>query len=411
MGRTRQRKTAPSLTPELWATVFAHLEQRPAYITLYDASRRQAEVHQLKLVCKQFRSILESHSELVQRLYLHNHFSFALLPSLLAWLHQNKGAIREFWSNCKSPLVDIVMAGLLSAPSIGVVDILDVSACTLPLVGTYNSLEECTFRHRKSEHVGLAPLGGLPKLRQLRLQGKFMELQCLTGLTQLECESCFVLGAQELPPALQCLALTHSEFVGVHADTLPACTALARLLLENASLRGNNEYVYLDRNFSVVPTNIGQLTQLHTLHLTADRLVEEPVDLTWVSELTSLQELSMIFDHSSGDIFQHVSLLTNLTYLDISGFDTKSKANVLHVEFEWLKLQALRKLFIDLKRIYLSESIFDLLRLPKLHQVCFAHSIVHGPDTCTERFAALIYKFAKLRPEVKLFFGNGDLVA
>lgn len=120
----------------------------------------------------------------------------------------------------------------------------------------------------------------------------------------------------------------------------------------------------------------------------------------------------MQFDHSSGNIFQHVSLLTNLTYLDISGFDTKSKAYLLHVEFEWLlKLQALRKLFIDSKRIYLGESIFDLLHLPKLEQIWFARCIVHGTDTCTERFAALIYKFAMLRPEVRLGFGNGVLVA
>ena len=410
MGSTKQRNE-PSLTPELWAKVFANVERRPAHTNVYGGTRNQAEVHQLKLVCKQFKGVFESHSELVQRLYLKPQFSVGLVPSLLAWLHQNKDSIRVCWASCTGSVADVVLAGLMSAPNMRMLYVLNVSACSVSLVGTYKRLEKCTFRHKKAAHVGLAPLGSLPKLRELVLEGNFKELHHLTGLTLLECHSCRVSGAQHFLPALQYLELTDSDLEGVDAQTLPACTALTQLMLSNASLKGNNAYVYLDRNLSLVPINIGQLTQLQTLHLStgAEGTLAE---LKWVSELTSLQELSMYFDHSSGDVLQHVSLLTNLTCLGIGGVDAMNETCLLYVDVEWHKLQALRKLSMETKTLHLGENIFGLLQLPKLQKVLFEDCIVHayGPSDIG-RFAALIYKFARLRPEVELVFDSGALVA
>ena len=62
-----------SLSPDLCAKVFAYLDD-PAEISRFsDISKRmqsQAEVHQLKLVCKEFRQIHADHSEIAQRLHL-----------------------------------------------------------------------------------------------------------------------------------------------------------------------------------------------------------------------------------------------------------------------------------------------------------------------------------------------------
>ena len=407
MGSTHQRN-APSLPPELWAKAFAHLEQRPDRLDADTASVHsdQEKVHRLKLVCKQFRSIYECHSDLVQRLYLDTHFSVALLPSLLAWLHQNKGSLRLFWSECRSPLVDIVMAGISPAPNVNTVDVVDVSACTVSLTGTYKRLEKCTLAHLASEHVGLAPLGALPKLRQLGLQGNFGQLHHLTGLTRLECMSGCVLGAQELSSALQYLGITDSDLVGVHAQTLPACTALAHLVLDNASLKGKNAYVYLDRDLSVVPTNMGQLTQLQSLHLFTDLgEEEEPAELGWVSELTSLQELGMSFNYgNANNVLQHVSMLTKLTYLAITGFDVLNAC--LDMNVEWRTLRALRKLCIHNKSLCLGDQIYCLLHSPNLQEVSFKGSVLNGPDDM-HCFDALISKVARLRPQVKLLYTDG----
>ena len=410
MGSIHQRN-APSLSPELWAKVFAHLEQQRDLTPPYDASkqkRNQMEVHQLKLVCKHFRSIFDSQTELVQQLYVDADFSLAQIPSLLAWLHQNKGSVRVLLSECTSPVVDIIMAGLSPAPNINTIDIFGASACTVLLAGTYRRLEKCNLFCVAAEPMSLAPLAALPRLRQLKLQGSFQELHHLTCLTNLQYVSGRILGAQEFPPALQYLALTGSDLVGMHAQTLPACTGLTYLMLGNASLNGNNGYVYMNRNLSVVPTNIGLLTQLQTLHLSTGGVEVEPAELKWVSELTSLHNLSMHFDHGPDDILQHVLLLTKLTYLEVSGVDAMVDVCPLQVDLEWHKLQALCKLFIDMKRLRLGKDVLGLLQLPKLQEVSFADSTVSSLED-TYWFAALIYRLARLRPQVTVELGYGDL--
>lgn len=88
------------------------MQELPKGTTLWEdfnRKERQAEVHQLKLVCKQFRDVYASHPGLVERLYVSFSFSVSSLPSLLAWVQQNKGSVRCFLSDCGSPLVDAVL--------------------------------------------------------------------------------------------------------------------------------------------------------------------------------------------------------------------------------------------------------------------------------------------------------------
>lgn len=170
-------------------------------------------------MCKQFKSTFESHPEFVQRLYLDDGFSFPLVPSLVAWLQHNKSSVRMLQSKCKSPMLDIVMRGLLLAPNISMVDVHNVSACTMMLAGTFKRLEKCTLSH-EAGYLDLAPLGGLPRLNHLRLEGGFGGLHHLTGLTQLECDCSHVLDVQEFAPALQYLEVVHGNLEGIHARHL-----------------------------------------------------------------------------------------------------------------------------------------------------------------------------------------------
>lgn len=100
----------------------------------------------------------------------------------------------------------------------------------------------------------------------------------------------------------------------------------------------------------------------------------------------------MYFDHSRDDMLQQLSLLTKLTYLKYQALMLWRRQNLLHVNIEWHKLQALCKLFIEEKRLRLGDNIFSLLQLPKVQEVSFADSTVHGPDD-TSCFAALVYRF------------------
>ena len=107
MGHAEQ-PVAWSLPSELWAKVFACMEATPPNIKVWvdkDETQHQAEVHQLKLVCKQFKQIYASHTELVQTLYLGWRVLDADIPpsTLLAWAQKNTSTVQTFrsfaWNN------------------------------------------------------------------------------------------------------------------------------------------------------------------------------------------------------------------------------------------------------------------------------------------------------------------------
>lgn len=112
-------QSTPSLGPELWANVFAHMEDRSEDIRSWDSfgrldeEKNQTTFHQLKLVCKRFREIFVGYSGLVQRLYLCDGFPESALPSLLTWVQHNKKSVRRFESACARPMMASVLAGLI----------------------------------------------------------------------------------------------------------------------------------------------------------------------------------------------------------------------------------------------------------------------------------------------------------
>ena len=63
-----QQHTTLSLTVDLWAKVFEHLEETLEDVCFPQDS--QAQMHRLNLVCKQFRQTFTSHSGLVRQIFV-----------------------------------------------------------------------------------------------------------------------------------------------------------------------------------------------------------------------------------------------------------------------------------------------------------------------------------------------------
>ena len=159
-------------------------------------------------MCKQFREIYASHSGLVQRLYLHSSFSVSSLPILLAWLQQNKNSIQMVRTTCGTPPVDSLLAGLVSSePSLKMIDVCQISACSLSLISAFTSLEQCALEHTAAERLDLAPLGFLPRLNHVVLIGCFQGLHHLAGLTRLDCTNAFIWDVQKFTPTLHHLEI------------------------------------------------------------------------------------------------------------------------------------------------------------------------------------------------------------
>lgn len=400
MGDTKQRN-APNLTADLWAKVFTYIEELPETLGSWNPSKHQKNQAQLQLVCKQCREVYASHPWLVQRLYLPLTLSSTSIPSLLAWLRQNT-SVRRLQSSCNLRIQELVLAGLVPLEAcIQEVDLCYISEYSIPLLGVFQSLETCRLRRCTGRwgHLNLAPLGVLPKLNYLVLLGEFSGLHHLARLTRLECEQADISDVQVFAPRLQHLEVCNSALSGLHPQGLSACTALTKLVLRQAFLKGTNPEAHINKALTVVPANIELLTQLHTLHLCS---YADPVRLSnfhWVSSLTSLQDLSITFHRSHVRMLQHASKLTCLAIVGRSVNDCP----VVSLDIEWKRLQALQELSICTVRAELGHEPAGLLLLQHLRQISFAGSSVHGANRC---FAALIQQFARVHPQVKLIYSS-----
>ena len=228
-----QQSKSLNLTPELWAKVFAYLEDRPGPIRPITTQwRQQSEVHRLKLVCKQFREIYSSHPGIVQALYL-NFITVRKLPSLLAWLQQNKSSLQTFRAELGGPLVEAVLEALVLRPSsLKSIGIGGISAISLSSLAVFTRLEMCAFWNPYSDVLDLTPLGSLPSLTHLVLQaGHFKDLHHLSGLTRLDCDRAAVSGVQRLAPTLQDLQLDGGYLEDIDTQGLSACPGLTKLVL------------------------------------------------------------------------------------------------------------------------------------------------------------------------------------
>lgn len=400
-----EQQYAPSLTPELWARVFAFLSPMPGQVRLCDndddlaLKQNQLEVLQLKLMCKPFRDIYATYPGLVQQVYISSTFSGGSLLSLLAWLQQNKSSVQAFQS-ANGNWLEALLAGLvMSGQPIKILDIIDNSACSLSLVAAFTRLEECALTNNNAHGLDLTPLRVLPSLTNLILSGSFRQLHQLTGLTRLVCIRAWVSERQAFAPMLQHLEFQTSSLSGINTQGLSACTALTQLVWRNALMQDSNQEWYLDSALSVVPTDIGLLTQLHTLDLSIGPRAEFSPILEWLTELISLQELRVNFCRC--DVIHHALLLTQLTCLKVLGQpDWVRELPFVHLEGEWHRLQALQELCICQLILQLGKGFAGLLQVECLRQISFAGNTFYSvEDGC---LAAVIHVFGRLRPQVKL---------
>lgn len=165
-------------------------------------------------------------------------------------------------------------------------------------------------------------------------------------------------------------------------------------------MQDSNEEWYLDSALSVIPSNIGLLTQLHTLYLSTQAKAEGGAHMEWVTELTSLQELSITFCYCDG--VQHVLLLTNFTCLKVLGQPNWAPTlPFIDIDIEWHRLQALQELCICQTVLQRGKGFASLLELHCLRQISFARNTFNSEEDGAY-LAALMYLFDRLRPQVKL---------
>ena len=415
---------APLLSPDIWTETFARLQDRHGETGLWDdakARQQQRELHQLKVVCKQFSDIFTSQPELVQKIHLHSGFPSSAVTTLLAWLQRSSGSIQVFTSSCcdTSLTHTVVARPLASSPPLRIINISNASSWSIQLTAAFTGLEKCALQCHSTrfQDLDLTPLQGLPKLRHLYLQGfSFKQLHCLPSLTSLRCKNAFVMMKPRcsFKSNLQCLTLKRSFLRGVHARGLQACTALTELGLNAASLRGLRHHQQLTSDLATFPDGMKLLTRLCKLTLSTDTnaslmFIGRP-KLESIAGITSLQDLSISFGTCCSDFIKCLTSLTNLSRLGVTGLSSDADPlPMLTTDFDWCGLQALQILCILRCRVVLGQGVASLLYLSYLGHISFEGSTFQG-NNAVECLAALSYHFARLHPAAKLNSPTRDVL-
>ncbi len=293
-------------------------------------------------------------------------------------------------------------------------DISNTTCWSTQLTAAFTSLEKCALQQNSDEvqYLDLTPLQGLPKLQHLHLQGHFRQLHRLPSLTALQCS------AAEISVPLNCnfgsmlqfLVLKDTSLQGVHAQVLQSCTALTELVLSAARLLDAAFGIHLTRDLVRIPEGMNMLTRLCKLTLsTGTYSCRNTANLQSIAGITSLQDLSISFQRCHGDVIKHMTLLTNLSRLVVTGLSCGvDKFPMLTSDFDWCKLQALQTLCILRCSVELGHGVASLLQLSHLKHASFEGSTFEG-NNGIECLAALCYRFARLRPDVELVLQTRDV--
>lgn len=125
--------------------------------------------HMCSVSNKRFRDIFATHSGSFSVLVLRSEFTTKLLPTLLAWLQQNKSSVQIFQSVGEKPVDKRSVGSLVSSEQcIRLTDLCRVSTRS-SLVSAFKGLGRCILSSDADDSLDLAPPGALPRLKHLLL--------------------------------------------------------------------------------------------------------------------------------------------------------------------------------------------------------------------------------------------------
>lgn len=305
----------PGLTNDLWAHVFSYVaklvsdELRTAYYKSPLALLPREEynqLHSLRLVCKNFNLVFLEHPQLSAKLLLGAQFSAKAFLSLLKWMQQDSTVVEELLATCGGARLEATLSGAIAAANKplqslkrAVVGSLSDSAANM--LASCANLSSCCFGC--FYFLDLEPLQALPYLSELSLHtgvrasgvGKLAQL---TGLdlhyVEVQCGN-----TAQFTHGLKRLSANKCILEGLHDLGLAACSSLQELSLAYCCILPLSDQYALS-------INLGVFTHRHDGSLTKH-----------LSDLTQLTKLEISGTVKADFYRPSVFLLTNLVYIDL----------------------------------------------------------------------------------------------
>ena len=342
------------LSPEVWLQIFSKL-QSPICGAPVEHLTAQANMLQLRLVCKAFHDTFDTCSALSAQLHLSSTFSSQSLPSLLTWFENHAKSVTSFKARCNSASLDVALGTMLCCRSkLLWVDCSNCVASLLILLSSLSSMTTCLLTDPQV-HLNISPLQGLTKLQTLHLSnGTYTAAQLPMHLTEACFTDCNINARNDLAciTSLHKLQIVRSVMKG-HRQGLPGFTALESLHCQDSCIPADDLQGQLSSWLGPepfeMPADLSTLARLTTLFiLFSGTCVNCNVDISCLCSLTALEALSVTCENAALKVTSSLTTLQALRCLEIAvdpkeaNFDNNVQLGLVCLDVNWSAFDVLQ---------------------------------------------------------------------
>ena len=408
-----------SMPDAVWVRIFQLIQDADfTHWTNFDNdAKRQANLHGLRLVCKEFSDVFKRNPDVTRLLYLSCSLSRKSLDGLLKWLRINTPSIRALRADCCRRYFQQVLNELHSVALVATVSINRCNAAKVLQLSRLTGLEYCILASTSGAPLDLKALQSLTSLKRLSLEyGDFSVDQLppnLTGLTLLAGACLAAIMPCSCVTSLRNLEMFDSAVLNWQPQGVSACSVLTKLDCSDSSIMAQDPQKILDlalcNNLSI-PIGFSSLSQLVSLRMSSQSDSEDILDLSCLNGLTALQSLSVSTREVSVSASAGLTNLSRLTYYKLCVWELsvlegrEGPANpdlILKLDIDWCKMQLLQTCCISATFLACDKRILEMVDMCKLKTLHSSDLNTVDSGTCT-LYGRLLCSLVMQRPDIEL---------
>ena len=417
---------AALLPRDLWAKIFAVLASEVASLLynelqdpFYEAFVRQADLHRLRMVCRDFKAVFETQLVLSRTLVLPLALTSKSLHSWLSWAREHASSVQllacgESFPYQRSGLLTCAWAALCCCHN----------SLAPPVISKFTSLTTCKICTTDLHNMDMTPLCTSLTLQQLELEwGEYTTSALPPHLTHLSLDAACVSTAEA------CLSVTSMRKLSLEASHLDmgswdvfACSALQEYHCDNSYVADRSMVFDTSADSHItVPEDLTPLSKITVLFMLFDTAPEPGFDLGCFSALTALRGLTVKFSHGNVLITPSLTALQQLTSLNVCaraevyrsfpGYVVGMNLGHIHVDIQWQHMQSLQNITVECHVFHFTSNIMALLKIRNLCCITLGQCTRFMPNNYISSgfFESLLLHLAKQRPNVCVSFNRKRL--
>ena len=370
-------------TPEgLWAALPTELYRQIFVLAYQQASKEHRKgwtrealspggsFYTLRIMCRKFHDVFVQEPLLYRDLHI---MSCDTSHKLLRWVAKHHGAIQNVVMTVRNPCLEDVLLALHGAGDrLRAACIHSAIKLTILRLINFQDLVQLSLCLPDADRLSLQALGYLPKLTKLELaEGNFTDLDAMSQLTSLELAEAEGQCSREAKWVASMLELhvgASSDLSQFHGSgSLAACSQLRALSCCSSTIgEEDGEDPTFGYSACRIVSAASKLTALTSLNL---GFTDNDITMYcyWLTALTGLRSFTGCFNLKMVIFPRSVSLLSNLTALDLS-----ARVGQVWLDFDWTAFKCLCTVMLG-GNLRIGYGLHGLAALPALEQVRFQY--------------------------------------